>query len=155
MKNTTRKAEEEIICEGRASYSLNNFLIRALPYVTTKNISYWSLNKVSLSSDWGFVARSHLLPFILTAFSLLILLLFLTNSLNLRTIGNREFLKWRKIVLFVFSSNKTCKQIQNLKKKKHTNYFQKIKCFQRLPIFHRPQIWKHNWEWIYSWPPCI
>lgn len=103
VKNRARKAEEEIICKAKASYSLNNFLIRVLPYVTTKNISYWSLNKVSLSSDWGFVARSHLLPFILTAFSLLILLLFLVNSLNLRAIGNREFLKWRKIVLCLFS----------------------------------------------------
>lgn len=117
-KTQQEKQRKKLFVKAEQATVSTTFLIRALPDVTTKNISYWSLNKVSLSSDWGFVARSHLLPFILTAFSLLILLLFLTNSLNLRTIGNREFLKWRKIVLFVFSSNKTCKQIQNLKKKK-------------------------------------
>lgn len=64
--------------------------------MTTKNISNGSLNKVSLSSDGWFVARSHLLPFILTAFPLLILLLFFMNSLSLRAIGNWEFLEWRR-----------------------------------------------------------
>lgn len=67
--------------------------ISTVPYVTTKNISDWSLDKVSLASDRGFVARSHLLPLVLTAFPLLLLLLFLGNTLSLGAVGHRHFFK--------------------------------------------------------------
>lgn len=59
-----------------------------VPYVTTKYVCDWCLDKICLSSDRRFVTWADLFPFVLAAFTLFFLFLLFVYKLGLWAIGN-------------------------------------------------------------------